>query len=361
MHYELPKYFLGANSPSGFVSRFDHLYDPNDGWFCYILKGGPGTGKSTLMKKAAKEAGSAQIDVELIYCSSDPNSLDAVIFPEIKVCIVDGTAPHTMDPRYPGVADTIVNMGDCWDTALLAQRKEQIIATTLHNSGMHQRSKRYLSACGSLHEDTIRVSRSSVNEQKAVNFAANLGKKFFGSKHTCKGKEKVRLLSGITPEGFIYFEDTISSQCSNVYFIEDEYDAVGSLLLTELKDHALQAGLDVVGSYCPMSPLNKMDALLIPSIDLAFAVSNSWHPLTSIEPYRTIHARRFIDHSILSTRRQRLSFNRKTQRILLNESIAYLAMAKAIHDELEALYADCMDYSKADQIYEKIIAEILSR
>lgn len=94
MQYELPKYFLGANTPSGFVSRFDHLYDPDDGWFAYILKGGPGTGKSTLMKRAAKEACSAQIKTELIYCSSDPHSLDAVIFPEIKVCIVDGTAPH---------------------------------------------------------------------------------------------------------------------------------------------------------------------------------------------------------------------------------------------------------------------------
>ena len=94
MQYELPKYFLGANTPSGFISRFDHLYDPDDGWFAYILKGGPGTGKSTLMKRAAKEACSAQIKTQLIYCSSDPYSLDAVIFPEIKVCIVDGTAPH---------------------------------------------------------------------------------------------------------------------------------------------------------------------------------------------------------------------------------------------------------------------------
>lgn len=267
-----------------------------------------------------------------------------------------------MDPKYPGVTDTIINMGDCWDTSLLAQRKEEIISITLQNSSMHQRSKRYLSACGALYEDTIRVSQGSVNEKKAVNFASNLSKRFFGGKSSGKrGNEKVRLLSGITPEGLVYFEDTISSQCDNVYFIEDEYNAVGSLLLTELKGHALDAGLDVVGCYCPIDPLHKMDALLIPSIDLAFAVTNSWHPLSSIEPYRTIHARRFIDNSLLSTRRQRLSFNRKTQRILLNESIAYLAMAKAIHDQLEFLYADCMDYSKADDIYEKIIAEILAR
>ncbi len=271
------------------------------------------------------------------------------------------TVSHTMDPKYPGVADTIINMGDCWDTSRLFQRKEEIITITSQNRSMHQRSKRYLSACGALYEDTIRVSQGSVDEKKVVNFASNLGKRFFGGKHSSQGKEKVRLLSGITPEGLVYFEHTISSQCDNIYFIEDEYDAVGNLLLTKLKDLALYSGVDVIGCYCPMDPLHKMDALLIPSIDLAFVVTNSWHPLASIKPYRTIHARRFIDHSLLSNRRQRLSFNRKTQRILLNESIAYLAMAKTIHDQLETLYAECMDYTKADDIYERMITEILAR
>ena len=42
--------FLGANTPKGFVSLFDELYNPYDNTDAYIIKGGPGTGKSTLMK-----------------------------------------------------------------------------------------------------------------------------------------------------------------------------------------------------------------------------------------------------------------------------------------------------------------------
>ena len=44
------RFFLGANTPQGFVSRFDQLADPTDGWREFVIKGGPGAGKSTLMK-----------------------------------------------------------------------------------------------------------------------------------------------------------------------------------------------------------------------------------------------------------------------------------------------------------------------
>lgn len=87
-------FFLGANTPQGFVSRFDQLADPLDGWREFVIKGGPGTGKSTLMKRVAAEAGSRCKRVELIHCSSDVDSLDGVILHDVKTSIADGTSPH---------------------------------------------------------------------------------------------------------------------------------------------------------------------------------------------------------------------------------------------------------------------------
>ena len=88
------EFFLGANTPQGFVSRFDQLADPADGWRQFIIKGGPGTGKSGLKKKLAAELSHCCNHLELIHCSSDVNSLDAVIARDIKTSIADGTAPH---------------------------------------------------------------------------------------------------------------------------------------------------------------------------------------------------------------------------------------------------------------------------
>ena len=88
------QYFLGANSPTGFYSLYDQLLPPEQARAIYILKGGPGCGKSTLMRRVAAQAGEAGLAVERILCSGDPGSLDAVVIPELGVALVDGTAPH---------------------------------------------------------------------------------------------------------------------------------------------------------------------------------------------------------------------------------------------------------------------------
>ena len=88
------RFFLGANTPQGFVSRFDQLADANDGWRTFVIKGGPGTGKSTMIQKIAQRIREEYGDVETIRCSSDVDSYDAVIAECLKLSVADGTAPH---------------------------------------------------------------------------------------------------------------------------------------------------------------------------------------------------------------------------------------------------------------------------
>ena len=78
-----PKYFLAANSCRGFVSEFESNCDQN--FSTYIIKGGPGTGKSSFMKRVAEKSNETAI---LCPCSSDPESLDAVIFEKSKRFVV---------------------------------------------------------------------------------------------------------------------------------------------------------------------------------------------------------------------------------------------------------------------------------
>ena len=53
-----------------------------------VMTGGPGTGKSSFMKFVAKSALEKGIKTEIFPCSSDPDSLDAVIFPNKKIVII---------------------------------------------------------------------------------------------------------------------------------------------------------------------------------------------------------------------------------------------------------------------------------
>ena len=90
-------FYLGANSPTGFYSSHMNQVpetSPEQAETIYILKGGPGCGKSSLMRRVAQAMEEKGASVEYIACSGDPDSLDAVVFPALNTAIVDGTAPH---------------------------------------------------------------------------------------------------------------------------------------------------------------------------------------------------------------------------------------------------------------------------
>lgn len=354
-----PRFFLGANSPMGFVSHFSHLYEPENNWFAYILKGGPGTGKSTLMKKAAQRAQAAGIRTELIFCSSDADSLDAVIFPDLKRCIADGTAPHVLEPQFPGVSDIIINLGDCWDRSVLKRERENILSVTKKCSSLHQRSRRYLAACGALDSDISKVILESINCEKMERYAENLSKRLFRRESERSGRESVRLLSAFTPSGTVFFEETVSLLCPTVYVIEDEFGSAAGALLRLLHRKALAAGQEVITCYCPMAPSTRIDHLLFPKLGIGFVSSNRWHSV-SLTPYRRIHTTRFMNSASLSGRQQRLHFNRKAERGLLDEAILKLREAKDTHDILEGYYSAGMDYEKVAGITDRVISEILS-
>ena len=72
-------YFAGANSGVGFVNLFGDFYEESSLDRLYIIKGGPGTGKSTFMRILAERAADAGAGAEYFLCGSDPSSLDAVV------------------------------------------------------------------------------------------------------------------------------------------------------------------------------------------------------------------------------------------------------------------------------------------
>ena len=87
-------YFLGSNSYKGFWSLYDEFVNLPEIRRLYIIKGGPGCGKSTFMKTIADAVKEAGYDVERILCSADPDSLDGIYIPALHIAYVDGTAPH---------------------------------------------------------------------------------------------------------------------------------------------------------------------------------------------------------------------------------------------------------------------------
>lgn len=91
-------FFLGANSAEGFYGLYDQLLDARL-YDLIILKGTPGCGKSTFMRRAAAALEERGLETVYIHCSGDPESLDGVIAPAIRTAIVDGHRRPTSSSR----------------------------------------------------------------------------------------------------------------------------------------------------------------------------------------------------------------------------------------------------------------------
>lgn len=60
------------------------------------MKGNSGSGKSTVLRKIAREAQDRGFEVEVYHCGFDPTSLDMVTLPELEVAMSDATGRTNM-------------------------------------------------------------------------------------------------------------------------------------------------------------------------------------------------------------------------------------------------------------------------
>lgn len=351
-----PVFFLGANAPGGFVSHFSDVYDPEDGWRTYILKGGPGTGKSSFMKKIAEKMIHSGENVYLGACSSDFGSIDAVVIPDRKIMIADGTAPHVMEPVYPGVCEVIVNLGEYYDSARLKSAAPRIIQIYHDNKTLHQRASRYITAAGTLLADNYRIAMNATDSEKSVKFGTSLAARALG-KGKGSGKESLRFLSAVTPSGHVFLSDTLNKMCSKIYAVDDEYGAASRMIMSSIRSTALKLGHDIITCPCPFAPKEKIEHIIVPEVKTAFVTVNRWIDAEPTE--RVIHSSRFTDIGSMRSKKQRMTFNRKASNELIIAAGETLAQAKAVHDKLEGFYIDAMDFAKVDDRCDRLISDIL--
>lgn len=350
------QYFLGANSPRGFYSLYDQLIRTEDASAVYILKGGAGCGKSTLMRQIAAKAEAAGLDVEYILCSGDPDSLDAVVFPLLGTALVDGTAPHVVEPNYAGAVEHYVNLGDCYDTAALSPLRHEIMHCTSGYKDCYRRTYRCLDAASKIMADVRATLLTPALEEKMQKRAAGiLGREVPRRKKAVPGRVTQRFLSAVTHKGRITLYQTAQAQCRRIYLLADSYGLAHNML-THLLAGVTAAGYDVIACPSPMAP-ERLEHLLVPQLSLAFLSSSPAAPFPA-HPYRRIRLDAMVDTELLRHSRPRLRFSRKVIDSLVEEAVSSLTQSKAMHDELEALYNPHVDFERVSQIGQAIASAL---
>lgn len=350
-------YFLGGNTPFGFYSLYHQLSDPDKYQAVYILKGGAGCGKSSLMRRVGQKAQQAGFDVVEVPCSGDPDSLDAVLLPQLRAAVVDGTAPHVVEPKCAGVVERYVDLSHFYNWAQLQPLKADIMAAGHACSACYKRVYRCLGAAGELLGDVRDRVSSEALTQKLARRARGIIARELKPIAATPGEETQGFLSAVTHQGTLTLWETVEEQAERVYELWDSYGLAHDLLAPILSA-ALATGHRVLACPDPMAP-DRLAHLIFPDLSLAFVTSNSHTPWPH-HPFRRLRLDAMVDREVYRASRPRLRFAQKVAQALVDQAIDGLRQAKAAHDVLENYYNPHVDFDGVYQVADQVTRDILS-
>lgn len=254
-------YYAGGNTARGFHSFFESNLQNLDKLF--ILKGGPGTGKSSLMKSIGNEYVNQGYDIEFVHCSSDNDSIDGVIIPALGVGIVDGTAPHVIEPKAPGAIEEYVNLGSAWDSQELSQHKEEILRITSDISRSFQKAYSTFYEALKIHDEWEKIYIGNMNFSKANEVTEELIQAFFGEISLNKKADvRHRYFGAATPKGAVDFIQNLTEDVAKRYFIKGRPGSGKSTMLKKIASSAEEKGFDVEIYHCGFDP-NSLDMVVL--------------------------------------------------------------------------------------------------
>ena len=362
----MEKYFAAANSRGGFVSWFDEIFAPEKIDRIFIIKGGSGTGKSTLMKRIAARGVELGCRCEYFYCSSDPSSLDGILLGDDggrlkykSVAVIDGTAPHTRDPKLPGAAEEIVNLGEFWQTKALQEHRGEIAQLCQSKSALYSEAYEYLYAAGELErllrEDAVRFILSEKLESAADRLlsqamhSAKLGRKR-GSE---AGSPSIRAVSAISTHGIVRF-DSYREMPGRLCAVIDVMGTAPFMFDALLKS-AKRMGLEVIRAPMPLDP-DLTEAIRLPELQLSII---SGDESAYDNDVRLINMARFIDREAIEREdRKRRRLLGKCSRELIDGALSKLARIRALQSDLEKIYIAAMDFAAVDEYAAALIGRI---
>ncbi|NPV91640.1 MAG: hypothetical protein HPY50_12790 [Firmicutes bacterium] len=345
--------YPGGNTAVGFYSLFDSALAGMKR--VIIIKGGPGTGKSTLIRNVGLAMVDRGYDVEFMNCASDNGSLDGVIVPAGRVAVVDGTAPHTIDPKYPGAVDEIVNLGDHWNESHLKKHRREIIeATNEIGRRFSEAYERFGEARGIEREWEEMISRS-------MDFGAvdQMTEKLMEEVFQITPRVRYLFAGALTPEGAVNFIENLTEDCERRFILKGSPGCGKSTLIKRVADAAVARGYSIDLFHCAFDP-KSLDMVIIHGLRTAVIDGSTPH---EFEPKRAcdyvIDLMQYADMKVLEGYKNEMVEREARFAAVLESGLEKIQQAKELHDHLETFYIEAMDFSGVEDTGLKVLEKVL--
>lgn len=353
------QYFACANSCRGFVNQFPSVLQGLERIF--ILKGGPGTGKSTLMRGIGEYFLNLGEGVEYIGCSSDTDSLDGVILRDRKVAVVDGTAPHVIEPDAPGALEEYVNLGIAWDSEKLIPYRKEILELKGQITREYQEIYRLLADAKEIHDRWENIYLEHTDFEKLNQATEKLIEVLFKDCQVRCGetREVHRFFGALTPEGSVNYIENLTEGLKRRYFIKGRPGTGKSTLMKKIVTAAKELGFDAEVYHCSFDP-DSLDMVILRELGVCVFDATAPHEMFPSEETDVIvdlYAAAVVPGTD-ELYGEMLSLIASKYHRDIKTAQSHLARVHHLHDALEEYYINAVDYAIIEQIKEDLIAAI---
>lgn len=314
------RYFPGANTGRGFIGHFEGIVPPwSEPHYTYVLKGGPGVGKSTLMKKCAAIARANGFNVEEFRCASDPESFDAVRIPQRRLVLLDGTAPHTIDPVMPGIDGETLDLGRFLHKEVFKRRREELFVLAEENRAHYKNAFACLSAAGSLRRAAVSEAARSADLTMIRTFLKE------GFTLPKEGTPRTLFLTSPTPAGVADFRE--AQDAENTVYLPG---VLGAVFLNEAMKLVQNTQTEIF-----LHPLTPEAPQCVRIGDTMLCAADD--------------TRSTLNEFLLSPLSDFIPFAMQEAEALTAQAVEEFRLCKRTHDAIETIYRPFVDYDHVER------------
>ena len=341
--------FIGLNTADGFRWCKDGIPGERELKRTYIIKGAAGTGKSTLMKNAADRFESSGIPVVRFLCSSDPDSLDAVLIGK-KILILDGTSPHLKDVSYPGALSELICLGNFWNKEKLIGRSAGIVELSKEKGRCFRKAYRFMSGMKQLSSEMYEDALGTLDLTKTRKAVKRIAVGLNTSDDTPSSSETIVKAFGM--KGAVRLP-TFEKRSNKVVSVSDLY-GTGRVFLHLLSEELRTSGVPFTFSPDPLFD-GQISDIFVPGDGILFSADKTDHA------DKILNMERFVNKERLGDVRGEIRLAYKCWDALRHDAETELRRAAEHHFELERIYGSAMNFDAVSAYQKLLIKEIENR
>ena len=309
------------------------------------------------MKRLGKAFWEMGEDVDYLHCSSDPDSLDGVIFCGRKMAVVDGTAPHVIEPTAPGAKEEYINLGVLWDREALIPYREKILQGKTQIHDCYQKVYQALGQAKEVHDRWEKVYGENTDYGLLNQLTEEFLDQVLGKipAKAVSGQEVHRFFGALTPAGSVNYVESLLAPIKTRCFIKGRPGTGKSTLLKKLAHRAVEKGLKAEIYHCSFDPMS-LDMVVLP--ELSFGAFDATDPHEFFPDRNTDWVLDLYEGAVRpgtdEENYELLSLFQREYGEKITLARESLGRAREIHGQLETIYGKAMNFSPMAEIISEL-------